>query len=671
MEDFLRKLQLSESAIKIYLKSLGKTPLTYYELYSIVPKVSTNEFKEIINDLLNSGLLLKQEKKKKEGLTHYLPIPPILPILNYYENITANLPTIKNSIQELMINSINEIFKKNKGIELDTILKTFQEIKKDIDEDSIIERQEIEDLVREMEVLKELNKEMLNLHQNIKGVTQKKFSDLIKTINSFKTDLIEGINSLEFKKHKQEIIKTVEKIFKVKFESMVKDFINNLQNLIANKLDETSQLFGNTLKKVYQYREDFKIHLLDMLSNFETKMNKIHELIKENKEDLFGGMKNLEIKIVENLNSIIQNSINEVSSLNNPIEHVLKKYFQKLVSSDSTINNIWIINSVTKINEEIQKIINNSKEEITIIIPNLENYLAIEQLKEITSNITIKIASSEAHTNSLVKKFKNINNLTYKTLQNDELILAKADNNQIVIGIKQDSKDILSNFIGIGSNFEPFITLLNPALQSIWEHAYTDTFYATQKAKTKTSTIKPTTIFTPKVIKKKIVPKIDANTIVRKSFNEGKQLKSDIIIPSDLQDKKEQTKIKNIPKKIPEKQNISPPPLNGQIKDLKKKLQEKVDFLSAVRPKRGDNAAVLIDTALNNLIQKINNLKGNEISKELQNIADLILEKKGFSVTLHKIRITINNYKNKITLLDENDKKDIFQEIETWKQKLF
>ncbi len=631
MEAFLRKLQLSESAIKIYLKSLGKTPLTYYELYSIVPKVSTNEFKEIVNDLLNSGLLLQQEKKKKEILTHYLPIPPILPILNYYENITANLPTIKNSIQELMINSINEIFKKNKGIELDTILKTFQEIKKDIDEDSIIERQEIEDIVREMELLKELNKDMLNLYQNIKGVTQKIFSDLIKTINSFKTDLIEGINSLEFKKHKQEIIKTVEKIFKGKFESMVKDFINNIQNLIANKLDETSQLFENTLKKVFQYREDFKIHLLDMLSNFETKMNKIHELIKENKEDLFGGMKNLEIKIVENLNSIIQNSINEVSSLNNPIEHVLKKYFQEIVSSDSTINNIWIINSVTKINEEIKKIINNSKEEITIIIPNLENYLSIEQLKEITSNLTIKIASSEAHTNSLVKKFKNINNLTYKTLQNDDLILAKADNDQIVIGIKQDSKDILSNFIGIGSNFEPFITLLNPVLQSIWEHAYTDTFYAAQKAKTKISTI----------------------------------------IPSDLQDKKEATKIKKIPKKISEKQNVSPPPLNGQIKDLKKKLQEKIDFLSAVHPKTGDNAAVLIDTALNNLIQKISNLKGNEISKELQNIADLILEKKGFSVTLHKIRITINKYKNKSTLLDENDKKDIFQEIETWKQKLF
>ena len=46
MEDFLKKLQLSEEAIKIYLKSLGKVPLTYYELYSITPKLAQDKFEE-------------------------------------------------------------------------------------------------------------------------------------------------------------------------------------------------------------------------------------------------------------------------------------------------------------------------------------------------------------------------------------------------------------------------------------------------------------------------------------------------------------------------------------------------------------------------------------------------------------------------------------------------
>jgi len=70
-------------------------------------------------------------------------------------------------------------------------------------------------------------------------------------------------------------------------------------------------------------------------------------------------------------------------------------------------------------------------------------------------------------------------------------------------------------------------------------------------------------------------------------------------------------------------------------------------------------------------VLKINNIEGSKFSNELQIIADLILENKGFSVTLHKVRSVINKYKEKKELLDEEDKKEIFQDIETWKQRLF
>ena len=55
-----------------------------------------------------------------------MPIPPILPILKYYENINASLTNIKNSVQELMINSINEVFTRKNETELDTILNDFR-----------------------------------------------------------------------------------------------------------------------------------------------------------------------------------------------------------------------------------------------------------------------------------------------------------------------------------------------------------------------------------------------------------------------------------------------------------------------------------------------------------------------------------------------------------------
>ena len=68
MEDFLKKLQLSNQAIEIYLKSLGKSPLTYYELYSIIPEFSQDEFEKNLTQLINGGLLIQLIPKKQEIL---------------------------------------------------------------------------------------------------------------------------------------------------------------------------------------------------------------------------------------------------------------------------------------------------------------------------------------------------------------------------------------------------------------------------------------------------------------------------------------------------------------------------------------------------------------------------------------------------------------------------
>ena len=50
-----------------------------------------------------------------------------------------------------------------------------------------------------------------------------------------------------------------------------------------------------------------------------------------------------------------------------------------------------------------------------MIIPYLENHLAIEQFEKINSDLKVKIASSEAHTNSTVKNLKDIKNIAYKS----------------------------------------------------------------------------------------------------------------------------------------------------------------------------------------------------------------------------------------------------------------
>jgi len=105
-------------------------------------------------------------------------------------------------------------------------------------------------------------------------------------------------------------------------------------------------------------------------------------------------------------------------------------------------------------------------------------------------------------------------------------------------------------------------------------------------------------------------------------------------------------------------------------------LQEKIKFASKPTPKpektakTGEKTGILIKTAFDNLIQKLHNLKGEEFSTELQKIADLVLENRGFSVTLHKLRSLINQYRFNDLSLDEKDIKQIIDNIESWKKKL-
>ncbi len=235
----------------------------------------------------------------------------------------------------------------------------------------------------------------------------------------------------------------------------------------------------------------------------------------------------------------------------------------------------------------------------------------------------------------------------------------------IIIGVIQDSDNPLEDFVGVRTSFMPLAKILDPVLRNIWEEAYSDSFHATQVGKTQTSqvskpmkslsTVKPiipTEFQSQEVIKK--TPEIEPVTPVS--------------IPTQIQEISQEDKrsTKTSPTGTQESPFVSP-----KITDLKQKLQEKITFLTAVQPKAGDQAGIEINDAFNRLIDKLGNLKGDDFGKHLQDIADLILEKKGFSVTLHKVRSMINKYKEKLALLNENDKKEIIEEIESWKKKLF
>ncbi|MFX1493841.1 MAG: hypothetical protein ACFFBZ_06130 [Promethearchaeota archaeon] len=637
MEDFLKQIQLSEDAIKIYLNSLGRKPLSSNELYSMVPTLSQEEYLNTINELTTIGLLIPITPQSSGILNQYLALPPFNPIINYLENIKSHLGSIKNQLHQLLANSLKKVFDDNSLIEVDSIFKSIKDTRKDIQEETIIQKQEVEDIAQGMENLRVMETVLADLHQTIKGITQTQFGNLIKIISSIKDEINQNIGTLELKKHEKDIKQVIEESFEKNLDRLTSQFTINLHELIEQEIKKTIESLNNIIESSFQFRDDFKMLLLNTINNFELKLTSMFDLLKMKKESISNNLEGFQEIILNNLESIIKNSVDSIAALNNPINNVMETYKNVITPEKIKIENIWIVNNMLKVNEEIINLINRSKKEIFFIVPNLEGFFNEQQFSTASSYLKIKVASSEAQTNSSVKQLKIIKNLDYRSLKNENIFILQSDNDYLVIGIRIKTRNKLDDFIGFGTTYKPLIKLMDPVIDSIWIKATSDFHQAPKSIGISNSMSRDEKSIDLKIPIQEFTP-----TPIKLPSAQTKK-------PSTIQ---------------PPQQEVTPP--TASI-NLSQQIEQHSDFIAKVQPKAGDEAGFLINNAFNTLIQKLGTLKGEEFSEELQKVADLILENKGFSVTLHKLRRMITQYKEQIELLTPNDVRQIIEKIEEWK----
>jgi len=636
MEEFLKNFQLSDNAINLYINCIGRQPLSSIELYSFLPNISQEEFTNVLEDLIDNGLFVPNSNQNQGLILQYLAIPPIKPILNYYTNISNNLSNIKSQLQLLLSKSLSKIFQENQIIELNTLYNATQELRKNVEEDVIIQKQDIDDIVKGMENLNIIKDVLENLHQTVKGVTQTQFSSLINLIANIKNEIFIKIESLELKKSEKAVKEIVEEAFKQNFNKLLGDFTANLHKLIGDEFDNTIESLNNILNSTFRFRDDFQMVLLNMLSTNEKEIKQIIELIKTKKKSLESDLKEFEKIIVDNFTEIIEKSVDSVASLNEPINNTLDSYFNTIKESiDLESDNFWQIKSIARVKEEISNIVSQSTQNLLVVIPKLEKNLSFDDFNDNPSTIKIQIASSEAHTNSLVKKYKGLKNFEYRILKNENVIICRGDDDSLVIGIiDMDSKNSSDNFIGFGSKNKSLIKLFQFVVKAIWDIG----------SSSLQETPKTLNIMVPKksgVSKTPITKKPVINQVKKQKV------------------KSSEGKIAHLAEE-----------LNIKIKEPKKIHKSDQILKPTEEPKKLEESGIVINDAFKTLIKKLHKLKGDEFSKEMEIIADLILEKKGFSVTLHKIRSKINQYKNHLSHLNDVDIKHIIESIEEWKESL-
>ncbi len=498
MEEFLKNSRISKEGINLYSRIIGLPSLKQGDLKKYLPDLPEEQFNSVIEELMDNNLLVPIKGDDHSRPEVFMPNPPLELINKYYKNIASNLSSIHSRIMEHFDKSFQKIIDSHEAEKNETLHQPFTEIFKDYESLSIVQKKDVDDLVVK---LNQLNTQMKNQQEQLVKTITGHLKPSSKTIDQTITDLRSIISTLmnhhDLKKNKEDFLNEVEQQLKIKFNEIL---VNNAQQIkIAVENERNKGTFEQLLVQSVQYQTDLKLILLNLLNDFELKLNRISSLLKSHEETDEKNIKTLKQGILSTMSSLLDKSIKDIIGLNEPITLLLSDYLRKLTSKKVPLK----------------------KEEVP-------------------------------------------------TLQKEEI-----------------------------------------------ERPHIPPKKERPEAKVKPASIK---FSAPRPTVKKL---------------------------------------EALKKEEP------PPPLKPSVSSHDLVLVEKEVPKTEVK-KEPESIGMMF----NNLVKNLKNLKSNDFSRQLQGIADKILEEKGFSVTLHQIGRIINQFKGSETQLNEEDIELIISNIEQWKKKL-
>ncbi|TFF98018.1 MAG: hypothetical protein EU547_02780 [Promethearchaeota archaeon] len=654
MEKFLNQLNLSQNAITIYLESLNHPFLIYSDIKTILPEINDEELIAVINHLKELDLFLEIIPENAEILTRYYTIPPINTILTYFNNIEKNFSNIQENIEKLVIRSTNQIFEEKSEISLDDVQEKTKSIFKDFEERTLLEKKDMEDISKNFEIVHKIQDEYGDLQERVVNLTKAQFGNLIKMISRLKNDIQTQIKGFEFKKEndKEAVINIIEQIFKTELDDLVETFIESITTSIKEEFEKTS--FTPIIQQLLQSRNEYTMIFHDLMNNFETNFNNLSHKINEKQKGFKPHLEELKDRIIQKSNQIIQNSVKQVLDLNKPIIDVISDCRTLIYTKENLITqDIWTINSINQMKEELMYAIKNTKNELLLIVPTLKDFVSVELFKDIPNDVIVYVASSDHFVNSKVKELMSFDNVKFKQYNKTDFIGVRSDSNFIAFGIiNAMNDDSLDNFIGLGTNKEEIFNSLTQTLTKIWSAAQRDSGKPSLGKQFEQPHLKKVQIPEPNEIQKKERPQND-NKVVSSV--------SDRVSELDKTRKRDSTEL-GVPKE-------PPAPREKQSSQISQGTKE--EYISKIYPDSDNEAANIINDAFNEILEQINEFTGIQFAQQLENIADLILEKHGFSVSLHHIRRYINQFNRQEAPLSAKQKSEILENFEEWKRKLF
>ncbi|MFX1292480.1 MAG: hypothetical protein ACFFAG_16170, partial [Promethearchaeota archaeon] len=485
---------------------------------------------------------------------------------------------------------------------------------------------------------------ILNLKQIVPAEITKEFGAMESRLDSMKTEI-----SSRFEKQfrigalKSMAEKIVSRVISEQFEEVTVFFRDKFVQTTQNMLDQVIEQLGSITDTAGEISSDLGTVFSDIEGGLKSTLEDLENRVSGVYDDIISGINELKdlfrTEIFETLqNDIINNIINQLDSA----ELTMNEFWQRSKEASLlSFKDVWFVRSVEGIKAQINESLTRVKMRVHIVAPKLEDIdlIALTRLKKhINIRISTNFDLANPEDQMRFKQVADFPNFTLRHYGRENLWSINKDFEEVVVCVVSQTEGGELQIAGMGSVLEEHVKLFAAVLEDVWIQSkkldQVEVLKELQRAPVSSfTTERPTPSISPPI---KDEPERITPPVVER--------------PSEIQ--QEPVKIEPIAKVEPP---VEPPAIKPELTMSTAAIGSTDAYLSS---------------QIDKLLTDLPNMTGLEISAQLQNIQDDILERKGFSGVLRQIGMSITPLKSNPDLLNPTERQDLIAKINFWRSKL-
>lgn len=682
IKQVLELVGLGTDDIEAYFKITGRGPVMLGEI-AILTKVPEERARKLAQNLLEKGLVREIPGKT----SHYMALPPYAALLTQIRQFREIVENIQQKTPQLLEQRFKSIEQQTAKIQkLEDYRNHIHQMKENLPAQIKSQFSRFEDELEQVKKFQEIKQYILNLRKIVPEDITKDFERMEERLDIIKTEISNAFET-QFRVGalKKMAEKIVSKIMYREFNQLVDEFKGKIVNTTQEMLDDVIGQLGSLSDAAGEISVGLDTTFDDIESGLRTTLEDLDNRIKMVYNDVTQGIQELKTMFQKEIFETLQRDI--ITNILNQLElseNTMKEFWDRAKKASLlTFKDVWFVRSAEGMKAQINDSISRVKMRFHLIAPRLED-IDMVAIKDVKRHVNVRISTNfdvnnEEH-KQIINSIKEYPNIDIRHYSRENLWSINKDFEEVVVcvvapGVSFDQMEIA----GMGSILEEHVKLFAAILEDVWIQSkkldHIEVTHTVERSKSGKGLIKPseykekrdiaeekkqTIVGTPKEGEKPISTS-PSNDLIKPSSQEEPQQKK---VPTQETLEKSEEVIK--PKTKEPSKTISPStPINQQIKSPEPKASP-TDSTIEANSLKGASLKEEFASLENNIMD----LTAVEISKELNDLKNIILEQKGYSSVLKQINLSISMYKNVSGKLNQAEIDELENKIRFWKSKL-